>query len=156
MAEEKEGQSTQKMCQGRGEKPKTQVKKVLDLVRGFFVAATPEEIVRQSLLLQMIRSLGYPKELLAVEKQLSELPHLKGVQGLPNRRADIVCFSRGIYPLLLIECKEGEVGKEAVDQVLGYNEFVKAPFVAIAGKRGCALIYPESKSFLPHYRELLI
>ena len=135
--------------------------RVLDVLRGRFVAATPEEIVRQSLLQQMVRALGYPKQLLAVEKQLSELPHLKGIQGLPKRRADIVCFARGIhsefvlYPLLLIECKEGEVGLDAIDQVLGYNAFVKAPFAAIAGRRGCALIYPESKSFLPHYKELL-
>ena len=129
--------------------------RVLDLVRGCFVAATPEEIVRQSLLKMMISSLGYPKEFLAVEKQLSELPHLRDAIGLPKRRADIVCFARNLYPLLLIECKEGAVGKVAIDQVLGYNEFVKAPFVAIAGMRGCALIYPEVKSFLPHYQELL-
>ncbi|NGX45389.1 MAG: hypothetical protein K940chlam2_00539 [Chlamydiae bacterium] len=130
--------------------------KILDVVRGCFVAATPEEIVRQSLLLEMIRTLGYPKELLAVEKQLSELPHLMGVERLPKRRTDIVCYARGIHPLLLIECKEGDVGKEAIQQALGYNAFVGAPFVAVAGKRGCALVFPESKSFLPHYKELLL
>jgi hypothetical protein len=130
--------------------------KILDPVRGCFVAATPEEIVRQSLLHHMVRSLGYPKELLAVEKQLSELPHLEGAIGLPTRRIDIVCFARDFHPLLLIECKEGEVGSDAIEQALGYNAFVKAPFVAVAGKRGCALIFPESQSFLPHYKELLL
>lgn len=132
-----------------------------DPFRGMWVSATPEEIVRQKLLQFMTIHLGFPKELLAVEKQLSELPHLKGISNLPKRRADILCFAKDIqsgssmYPLLLIECKEGRLGKTAVDQVLGYNHFVRATYVAISGKNSIKLIYPQKLDFLPKYSELL-
>lgn len=125
------------------------------------VAATPEEKVRQQLLSVMMKQLGYPKELLAVEKKLSELPHLKREKGLPNRRADLLCFAPHIhsdyplYPLLLIECKEGSVGAVGKQQALGYNHYVKAPYVAVAGLNQIELIYPIELSFLPTYADLL-
>ncbi len=132
-----------------------------DPFRQCFVAATPEEIVRQKLLQLMTSQLGYPKQLISVEKRLAELPHLRGLAGLPNRRADIVCFAKDVhpdfplYPLLLIECKEGRVGEEAASQVLGYNHFVQAHYVAIAGETEVLLIHPQKVSFLPSYPELM-
>lgn len=132
-----------------------------DPFRCMRVAATPEEVVRQKLLQYMTKHLGYPRELLAVEKQLSELPHLHGVLALPKRRADILCFAKGLhpmfplYPLLLIECKGGKIGKEAEDQAIGYNHFVQAAYVAIAGDGLVELVHPQKLSFLPKYDELL-
>ncbi len=134
---------------------------LFDPFRKSLVAATPEEKVRQDLLQYMIEGLGFPKHLLVVEKQLSQLPHLEGVPSLPKRRADILCFAKGIhpefslYPLLLIECKEGEVGKDAADQALGYNHYVRAPFVAIAGDRQTKMVFPKELPFLPTYAQLL-
>ena len=93
--------------------------------------------------------------------QLSEVPHLKGVVGLPKRRADILCFAKGIhaefplYPLLVIECKEGQVGAEAKSQALGYNHFVQAHYVAVAGDKQIELIYPQTLPFLPPYSQLM-
>jgi len=109
----------------------------------------------------MTKQLGFPKHLLAVEKQLSQLPHLKGASSVPKRRVDILCFAKKIhpeyplYPLLLVECKEGKVGEEAKAQVLGYNHFVQAFFVAIAGEEQVELIYPQKLSFLPSYSQLM-
>lgn len=134
---------------------------LFDPYRQCYVAATPEEVIRQKLLLLMTSQLGFPKQLISVEKRLTELPHLKGSTGLPNRRADILCFANNIhpefslYPLLLIECKEGKVGDEATSQVLGYNHYVQALYVAIAGENGVFLIHPQKVSFLPSYNELL-
>ncbi|NGX27599.1 MAG: hypothetical protein K940chlam6_01537, partial [Chlamydiae bacterium] len=54
-----------------------------DPFRKLWVAALPEEVVRQKLLHVMITQLGFPKNFLVVEKQLSELPHLSGMVGLP-------------------------------------------------------------------------
>lgn len=122
------------------------------------VVATPEEIVRQKILQLMTKKLGFPKELLAVEKQLRELPHLQNIDDLPNRRADIICFARKkhtLFPLLLIECKEDKITPMAKSQVLGYNHYVQAFFVAIAGKNAIQLIYPQELDFLPHYDEML-
>jgi hypothetical protein len=134
---------------------------VVDRLRGKEVAATPEELVRQRLLAVMIHQLGFPKELIAIEKQLSELPHLQRVASLPDRRADIICFAKNIhsgyplYPLLLIECKEGEAGGEAIAQAMGYNHFVQAPYVAVAGRGGTQLVHPQRLPFLPSYAQLL-
>lgn len=145
------------------ESSKQKVKKdqLFDRFRNSWVAATPEEKVRQKLLSLMIEQLGYPKELLAVEKQLSEIPHLKSTMHLPKRRADILCFAKNIhpeheiFPLLLIECKEGKSKEGAEPQVLGYNHFVQAPYVAVANEIGVNLIYPEFLSFLPTYKQLI-
>jgi len=128
---------------------------LFDPYRKMWVAATPEEIVRQTLLHNMTRHLGYPKHLMAIEKQLSEISSLDG--NVPNRRADILCFRkvRGeLKPLLLIECKEMRPTQEAKRQVLGYNHFVGAPFVAIAGPEYVALIHPQEVPFLPTYHQL--
>ncbi len=135
--------------------------RLYDPFRRSWVVATPEEIVRQKLLNVMTEQLGFPKTLLAVEVQLSEIPHLKKMENLPKRRADILCFAKGIheeyplFPLLLVECKEGEVGTDAEGQVLGYNHFVQALFVAIAGQDHVAVIHPQSISFLPPYSQLM-
>lgn len=128
---------------------------LFDPYREMWVAATPEEIVRQTLLHNMIRHLGYPKHFLAIEKQLSEISNLEGA--VPNRRADILCFQEmkgELQPLLLIECKEMRPTQEAKRQVLGYNHFVRAPFVAVAGPEYVALIHPQEVSFLPPYEQL--
>jgi hypothetical protein len=133
---------------------------LFDPYRGSFVAATPEEQVRQRLLHLMTEKLGYPKHFLCVEKKLSELPHLEKGGNLPNRRADILCLSADLhpeyplYPLLLIECKGELIGESAKKQALGYNHHVKAFFVAVAGSGGVELVYPYSLSFLPSYLQL--
>ena len=125
------------------------------------MAATPEEIVRQKLLNLMVGKLGFPKELLAVEKKISELPHLVGKVGIPNRRLDILAFAKGtdpeipLFPLLLIECKEKTPTADGKNQALGYNHYVGAPYVAVAGGKSVELIYPVELPFLPTYSELL-
>lgn len=132
---------------------------LFDPYRKDFVAATPEEKVRQRLLWIMTEKLGYPKHFLCVEKQLSELTHLEQKQNLPKRRADILCLTDAhpqysLYPLLLIECKSEVLGEGAKKQALGYNHYVQALFVAVAGAKGVELIFPLSLSFLPTYSQL--
>ena len=118
--------------------------RMYDEFRKTWVAATPEEKVRQRLLQKMVGELQYPKELLVVEKELGQLPHLIAEQKLPDRRADILCFAKNIhlhyalYPLLLIECKEGKIDIRAIDQVVGYNHFVKAFFFSGRKPGRCA------------------
>ena len=97
----------------------------------------PEERIRLAWIQKMVRDLGYPRHMVAVEKELSQLPHLLG-QKLPKRRADIIIFASNIhpdhalYPLLMIECKATKLLPHVASQVIGYNEFVKAPYIAIA------------------------
>lgn len=143
--------------------------KLYDPIRRLWVAATPEEHVRQRLLQQMTQSLGFPPQLIAVEKSLRELPHLADAVGsLPDRRTDILCFAQGIhprhplFPLLLVECKQEAIDQAAVEQTIGYNYHVQARFIALASPEETRLGYLDAKtqrytflSFLPSYTQLL-
>ena len=110
-----------------------------DPVRKKWVEKTPEEVVRQRLIKKMVEELEYPIALLAVEKELSSLPHLQliSTKKIPKRRADIIVFTKGrtsLFPLLMIECKALPLTLKFAQQVIGYNTFVKAPFVALANE----------------------
>lgn len=108
---------------------------ILCLIRKVLVAKTPEEEVRQRLLLYLIHKKGFPEELIAVEKSLATLPHLEKKPDLPDRRADLIVYSSTspfLSPLFLIECKAGPFQKSIFRQIIGYNHFVKAPWIAIA------------------------
>lgn len=105
-------------------------------IRKIWVAALPEEKVRQTLIQQMTQQLGYPCGTLALEKNLDQLPHLQTHNSLPKRRADLIVFAKNIhpehslYPLLLVECKAVPITDKTLRQLIGYNQFVGAPFIA--------------------------
>ncbi len=124
-------------------------RQIFDSFRGIWVKATPEEIVRQSLLRKMVHDLGYPRELIAVEKEISELVPFN-TAATPQRRIDIVCFKKnlnsGLLPLILIECKDEPVTQKAINQVIGYNAFIKAPFLSVVSREG---------EIIGHWDELL-
>ena len=97
--------------------------------------------MRQYLVDQMIHSLGYPESLIVLEKGLSQMPHLALTdQKIPERRADIVCFAKGIhphcdlYPILLVECKAVKLSPKVINQVSGYNHYMKACFICVANQ----------------------
>ena len=140
-----------------------------DPIRKSYVLNLPEEIVRQHLISRMINDLGFPISLLAIEKDLCNLPHLRN-KDFPSkkRRADIICFGKNIhskysiYPLLMIECKANKLTKKTIDQVLGYNHFVEAYFVSIANKNEIITFWYNLKkkeynstNFLPSYDQLI-
>ena len=140
-------------------------KQIYDPIRKIWVLADPEEIVRQTLIQKMIHCLGFPAELLAVEVDLNSLSHI--TTKAPDRRADLICFAKGIhpsyplYPLLLIECKRGKASKKALDQLIGYNYFVKAPFIAVADSeeiitKSCTRQDSPDRRFIPMYQDLLL
>ena len=109
-------------------------RELYDPIRKSFVKKTPEEEVRQSLLVKMIQELGYPLSLIAVEKELPT----------PKRRLDILChalIAGEIHPLLLIECKAVPLNEKALWQVVGYNTFVSAPFIAIVNEKQILFSY---------------
>lgn len=138
------------------------------LIRQSFVVSTPEEKVRQHLLKKMIDDLGYPLEMIAVEKGLSQMSHLVQQVNLPKRRADVIVFGKNIhplyslFPLLLIECKAVKLKEQTLRQIAGYNHYVQAPFLCVVNQNECLWGYFDSKikdfSFtkgLASYKELL-
>lgn len=115
-----------------------------------WVKGSPEERIRQHWISYLIHEWGFPQNLLAVEKSLSQFPHLMhSKEKLPFRRADIIAFAKGIhpsyelYPLLLIECKAVKLNATSARQAIGYNYYLRAPFIAIVNQQECWLGWHE-------------
>jgi hypothetical protein len=139
------------------------------LIRKEAVAALPEEIVRQQFLSHMIMQKGFPASLIAIEQSLKQLPHLTAAERLhvPKRRADIICYARseqsaGLHPLLIVECKSIKISSAVMNQIVGYNHFVRSHFIAIVNHEEIRTGWYDSKkkdylfvNFLPSYSDLL-
>ncbi len=114
----------------------------------------PEEIVRQAWFDRLVE-LGFPKHLIVVEKTLQSLaPGMK----VPNRRVDLLCYGPAARPLLLIECKVAPFTEGMQRQLMGYNAFVKAPFMALVNGEGALMAAASTLEFtsgIPTYKELL-
>jgi hypothetical protein len=137
-------------------------------IRKAWVTALPEEKVRQRILSHMIKEKGFPSALIAVEQHLRYLPHLShlDLSQVPNRRADIVCFAKGLkatlHPLLIVECKAIKLVPSVMNQVVGYNHFVQSYFIAIVNHEEIRTgWYDVAKkdyafvNFLPSYSDLM-
>jgi Type I restriction enzyme R protein N terminus (HSDR_N) len=104
-----------------------------------------------------------------IEKGLAQMPHLAlAPQKLPERRADLVFFAKGIhhlhdlYPLLLVECKAVKLTPKVINQVTSYNHYLQAYFVAVVNQEKVLTGWydPSERRYrfvegLPPYSELL-
>ncbi len=137
------------------------MKTLWDPIRCKTVAATPEEKVRQKWILAMIGPLGYPKGLIAVEKNIETL-YPGSLPANVRRRIDILCYMphrEGLTPLLIIECKAEDEGEDPERQVLGYNFTLQAPFLCVIHGEKAKTFWKEgdkivSIPFLPMYCQL--
>lgn len=137
------------------------------LIRQQWVAALPEELVRQHFI-QYMRQSGYPLGNLVLEKDLRQLPHLThSPLELPKRRTDLVVLAKSVdstdlRPLLLVECKAVKFTAKIIRQLIGYNFYLQAPFVALVNASEVKLGWYEHSiqdfefiSYLPTYSDLL-
>lgn len=95
---------------------------VWDPVRKIWVILTPEEHVRQYLLLYFIDVMQYPASLIAVEKKIQV--------GNLSKRFDIVVYNREHKPWLLAECKAPEIplSEKTLHQLLGYHNTMQCRY----------------------------
>lgn len=102
--------------------------------------------MRQGLIRHLIDDLGFPPELLAIERALNE------------RRTDLVAYERRgetLTPLLLIECKAVPLNDAALHQVLGYNHHLKAKFVALVNQDAIRMPWGEGDiDYIPEFSAL--
>ena len=139
-------------------------------IRKEWVAALPEETVRQRMLFYMINHKGFPASLIAVEQSLKQLPHLTSINRskVPKRRADIICYAKDsvsgslLRPLVIIECKSVKLAPAIMNQVVGYNHFVGSKFIAIVNQDEIRTGWYdhvkqdyEFVNYLPSYSELM-
>jgi hypothetical protein len=116
---------------------------LLCAVRKKRVPWTPEEMVRQCVLLYLIENLRYPSALIAVEKKVA-------VNGMP-KRFDILVLDRSARPFLLVECKADFVplAQGVFDQAARYNLILGAPYLLLTNgwEAYCCSIDAENRRY---------
>ncbi len=116
---------------------------IFDLIRKKFVVLTPEEWVRQNFIQYLISEKNYPRNLMAVEKQVK----VNGKQ----RRFDLLVYSRNGQPRLIVEFKAPgvKITQDAFDQVVRYNMALRVDKVIVSNGLqhfACAIDY-KTNSF---------
>lgn len=127
---------------------------IFDRVRKKFVDLTPEEWVRQHLIVFLFEEHQFPLSAFSVEKGLK----------LNNtyKRTDIVIYAKTGKPLVLVECKEPNVqlDESVLQQSLRYNLIHDAPYILISnGLQHFAMQINENKksrilTLLPNYHDI--
>jgi hypothetical protein len=98
---------------------------IFDLIRKKFIVLTPEEWVRQHVVIYLINDKKYPQSHINVEKQIV-------INGL-KKRYDIVVFNTDGTIHLLVECKAPEIkiSQETFDQIARYNLDLDATYLMV-------------------------
>lgn len=137
------------------------------VIRKTWVAATPEEYVRQKTLEHLVQHLGFPSSYIAVEKELKSMMNLSSITTpLPDRRIDIICYAKEpqgeLRPLIIIECKAVPISSKDLRQVIGYNHLLKASFIALINQTEQKLGWFDTQiagykfvNYFPTYSELI-
>ena len=103
-----------------------------------WVAASPEEQVRQYCL-YVLNQQNYPLTSMAVEKSFTYLTRKK--------RADILVYDLKGEPFLLVECKRHDVLLQESDlmQLFSYNAYWHLPYIAIYNGHKCYTLVLRKK-----------
>ena len=123
-------------------------REVLDPVRRRYVALTPEEWVRQSLIHYLHHEMGYPLELMQVEAAIT-------LNGL-TKRCDVVIYDATVHPVMIVETKKLEVpiDQKVVDQACRYNLVLRVPYLLLSNSRQTlCLLVSDSE---PHLTQITI
>jgi len=111
-------------------------------IRNKYMVITPEEIVRQLILIYLIIDRKYPKNKIAVEKQL--------IINNRKKRFDILIMNNEIKPLVLIECKGPKVAitQMTFNQAAQYNLALNAQLFIITNGHStycCSIDYKNQQ-----------
>ena len=102
-----------------------------DKARGRDVIVTPEEDVRQNFIKYLVDELGYPHNVMRIERKIiNEMQ-----EGI--RRPDIVIYNKHGLPCVVVECKAKgvKVCEDTALQVMNYNKHICAEYIIITNGR---------------------
>lgn len=96
------------------------------IIRGKDILLTPEEWVRQNMMMFLINEKGFSKNLIAIEKQL--------VVNDMKKRFDLLVFDISGNPLVLGEFKAPNIviNELTFKQVVNYNKVLNVPFLLVS------------------------
>jgi len=97
--------------------------KILDPIRKKRLVLTPEEWVRQHMVMYLIKEKSFPAGLLKMETGVKHSQRFG--------RTDALFLDRNGKPLVLIECKAPgiKIDRETFYQVARYNSAIESPYV---------------------------
>ncbi|MDE5843580.1 MAG: type I restriction enzyme HsdR N-terminal domain-containing protein [Muribaculaceae bacterium] len=132
-------------------KKEGEILKIYDSLRAKYVAATPEEYVRQHFINYLIHFMHYPASHIANEIGIE----LNGTK----KRCDSVVFGNDMLPLMIIEYKAPnvEITQVTFDQIARYNMRLKAKYLIVSNGMQhfcCVMDYDkDTYHFLPRIPE---
>lgn len=99
---------------------------IFDVLRGKYVALTPEEWVRQNFVQDLINYKNYSRSLMNNEIPL----RLNGT----SKRCDTVVFSNTAVPKMIIEYKapEKKITQKVFNQITRYNMVLKVDYLVVS------------------------
>ncbi len=117
--------------------------KYYDPLRRKWVAATPEEKVRQWFIGVLRDSAGVPEWLMMSEVQMKA--------GSKPWRADIMVYSRNCNPLAVVECKRPDVQIDAAvaEQALRYHSVQQVAYIFLTNGKDTYAYMRSGSAFLP-------
>ena len=130
-------------------------KQIFDVFRKKYVHLTPEEWVRQHLLMYLCEEKNFPKSLLEVEKKVL-------INGM-NKRCDAIFYNKKMNPLIMIECKSYKVkiSSQVFDQIARYHLFLASELLLISNgiTHFCCSVNKTKKGYdfyedIPNYRDI--
>lgn len=94
-------------------------------IRKNWMVFTPEEWVRQHLILYLIQTLGYSASAIALEVPVNQT-------GM-RKRADILVYKQA-KPYIMIECKRPsvQITQQTFDQIARYNGVIGSEFLMVS------------------------
>jgi hypothetical protein len=112
---------------------------IFDDIRKRWVRLSPEEWVRQNVIQWMVITGGFPKGMMAVEKEMK--------LGTLKKKFDILLYDPTHRPWLMVECKAMEVplSEDVLMQVLTYNIAIPVPYLAITNGNECHIISRQNE-----------
>ncbi len=116
--------------------------KIFDSIRKKYVVLTPEEWVRQNFIEFLHNEKGFPKNLMAVEKQL--------VLNKKTFRFDLLIYNKKGFPFCIAEFKSPtiKITQETFNQVVRYNYSCKVDYVLVSNGMqhyACKIDYVKNK-----------
>ncbi len=98
---------------------------LFDPIRQKFLVMTPEELVRQLVILHLIEEKNFNRNRIAIEKTLMVNDLVK--------RCDILVYDREMKPFLLVECKASTVAisQKTFRQIAWYNLPLKVDYLLV-------------------------
>ncbi len=98
---------------------------IFDPIRKSWVKLTPEEWVRQHIIVMMMQTLKYPHTYFSIEKEI--------MVGSLKKRFDLLIYDATHNPWMLIECKASTVSlsESTASQLLRYQQVLQARHLVI-------------------------